>query len=314
MPDTTGTVANLAEYRGQTLTLDPADQKNYTKMHLFGTTADGTGTGTYTFKYETGADTTASVTFPDWCGTVTPPAHIAIGPLSGRYTPTGSDTARCSIYHVEVTNPAPTRKLVSVVLPPNTTPAGNARSYLMALTLEDAQGNFELPNLTGINPFPNDNAPADDQRRGGRDARGERLVHDQAADHDHRHRPVAGRLRGGADPVPHQRRHAAAYSGPFDLTPRARSGSSSARSTAPVTPRRSTASTSRSIRTRPRPSPAPTRAACSRAAGTTRRSRSRCAPATARAPAPRAPSTASTPRATTTSGCPTRAVPGRRGG
>ena len=114
MPDTTGTVANLAEYRGQTLTLDPADQKNYTKLHLFGTTADGTGTGTYTFKYETGADATASVTFPDWCGTVTPPAHIAIGPLSGRYTPTGSDGARCSIYHVAVDNPAPTRKLVSV--------------------------------------------------------------------------------------------------------------------------------------------------------------------------------------------------------
>ena len=54
MPDTTGTVANLAEYRGQTLTLDPADQKNYTKLHFFGTTADGTGTGTYTFKYDDG--------------------------------------------------------------------------------------------------------------------------------------------------------------------------------------------------------------------------------------------------------------------
>ena len=152
-------MANLAEYRGQTLTLDPADQKNYAKLHLFGTTADGTGTGTYTFKYETGADTTASVTFPDWCGSVTPPAHIAIGPLSGRYTPTGSDGARCSIYHVALDNPAPTRKLVAVQLPPNTTPAGNARSYLMALTLEDAQGNFEMPNLTGINPFPNDNTP-----------------------------------------------------------------------------------------------------------------------------------------------------------
>ena len=159
MPDTTGNVANLAEYRGQTLALDPADQKNYTKIHLFGTTADGTGTGTYTFKYETGADTTASVTFPDWCGSVTPPAHIAIGPLSGRYTPTGSDGARCSIYHVALDNPAPTRKLTAIVLPANTTPAGNARSYLMALTLEDAQGDFKMPNLTGINPFPNDTSP-----------------------------------------------------------------------------------------------------------------------------------------------------------
>jgi beta-xylosidase len=158
MPDTTGNVANLAEYRGQTLTLDPADQKNYAKLHLFGTTADGTGTGTYTFKYDTGPDTTATVTFPDWCGSVSPPAHIAIGPGTGRYTPAGQDGARCSIYHVAVDNPAPTRKLVAVQLPPNTSPGGNARSYLMALTLEDAQGNFELPNLTGINPFPNDDS------------------------------------------------------------------------------------------------------------------------------------------------------------
>ena len=210
MPDTTGTVANLAEYRGQTLTLDPADQKNYTKLHLFGTTADGTGTGTYTFKYDTGADATASVTFPDWCGTVTPPAHIAIGPLSGRYTPTGSDTARCSIYHVAVDNPAPTRKLVSVVLPPNTTPAGNARSYLMALTLEDAQGNFELPNLTGINPFPNDNAPpktnvtvgGSPRRTAGTRTKPRITITGTDPSPD-----ASGRR---ADPVPDQRRHAAA--------------------------------------------------------------------------------------------------------
>ena len=51
----------------------------------------------------------------------TAPTHVAIGPLSGRYTPTGSDGARCSIYHVAVDNPAPTRKLVSVTLPPATT-------------------------------------------------------------------------------------------------------------------------------------------------------------------------------------------------
>ena len=54
---------------------------------------------------------------------------------------------------------------MAVQLPPNTTPAGNARSYLMALTLEDAQGDFEMPNLTGINPFPNDNTAAGDRRR-----------------------------------------------------------------------------------------------------------------------------------------------------
>ena len=44
----------------------------------------------------------------------TPPAHIAIGPLTKRWRTSGEDGARCSIYHVAVDNPAPTRKLVSV--------------------------------------------------------------------------------------------------------------------------------------------------------------------------------------------------------
>ena len=213
MPDTTGNVANLAEYRGQTLTLDPADQKTYTKLHFFGTTADGTGrAATYTLQLRRRARTRpSSVTFPDWCGSVTPPAHIAIGPLSGRYTPTGSDGARCSIYHVAVDNPAPTRKLVSVHAAAATpTPAGNARSYLMALTLEDAQGDFEMPDLTGINPFPNDNtAPrdrVDDRRRRPRPSGWYTTtprITITGTD-------AAGRLRRRADPVPDQRRHAAA--------------------------------------------------------------------------------------------------------
>ena len=160
MPDTSGTKANLADFRGQTLTLDPSDQKNYTKLHFFGTTADGTGGGTFTLKYDTGADATVAVTFADWCGSATAPVHVAIGPFTQRYRTTGSDTARCSIYHVAIDNPAPTRKLVAVQLPPATTGGGAAtRAYLMALTLEEVgNNNFETPDLTGVNLYPNDSS------------------------------------------------------------------------------------------------------------------------------------------------------------
>jgi regulation of enolase protein 1 (concanavalin A-like superfamily) len=158
MPDTSGARSNLADFRGQTLTLDPSDQKNYTKLHFFGTTADGTGGGTFTLKYDTGADATVAVTFADWCGSPAAPIHVAIGPMTQRYRTTGSDGARCSIYHVAIDNPAPTRKLVSVQLPPATTGGGTAtRAYLMALTLEEAgNNNFETPDLTGVNLYPND--------------------------------------------------------------------------------------------------------------------------------------------------------------
>jgi hypothetical protein len=160
MPDTSGTKPNLADFRGQTLTLDPSDQKNYTKLHFFGTTADGTGGGTFTLKYDTGADATVAVTFAAWCGSATAPVHVAIGPLSQRYRATGnSDGARCSIYHVAIDNPAPTRKLVSVQLPPATTGGGTAtRAYLMGLTLEEPGNTFETPDLTGVNLYPNDNS------------------------------------------------------------------------------------------------------------------------------------------------------------
>ena len=159
MPDTSGTKPNLADFRGQTLTLDPSDQKLYTKLHFFGTTADGTGGGTFTLKYDTGPDATVAVTFADWCGSATAPVHVAIGPFTQRYRTTGSDGARCSIYHVGFDNPAPTRKLVAIQLPPATTGGGTAtRAYLMALTLEEPGNSFEMPDLTGVNLYPNDSS------------------------------------------------------------------------------------------------------------------------------------------------------------
>ncbi len=164
MPDTTGTKPNLAEFRGQTLALVEADQKNFQRLHFFGTTADGSGGGTFTLSYDTGPDQTVAVSFADWCGSATLPTHIAIGPMTRRWRVTGEDGARCSIYHVALDNPAPTRKLVSVTLPPATSGGGTAtRAYLMALTLEEAGGSFEMPDLTGTNQFPNDDdAPESD--------------------------------------------------------------------------------------------------------------------------------------------------------
>ncbi|MDA0182253.1 DUF1080 domain-containing protein [Solirubrobacter phytolaccae] len=159
MPDTSGTKANFASFTGKTYTLDPADQKAFTKFHVFGTTADGAGGGTFRFNYTDGTFADITVNFADWCGTPTLPAHIAIGPLSGRYTTggSGSDGARCSIFHVPVDNPNPTKKLASWRMPTSTNTGGNVRAYLMAMTLEEPGGSFEMPDLTGVNPFPNDN-------------------------------------------------------------------------------------------------------------------------------------------------------------
>ena len=159
MPDTSGTKPNLAAFNAQTLTLRAEDQKPYAKLHFFGTTSDGgPAGGDFILKYSDGTSATITqVRFPDWCGSPTAAAHRAIGPLSQRYRTTGSDGAPCSIYHFPANNPQPTKTLVSVQLPATTSP-GNApiQSYLMALTLEDANGLFKMPDLSGSLAFPDD--------------------------------------------------------------------------------------------------------------------------------------------------------------
>ena len=169
MPDTTGNVPNLAMFSGQTLPLLTNDQKPYSRLHFFGTTADGSGGGEFTLTYQAANGTNVTrqldVSFPDWCGSPTEAAHIAIGPMTKRWRANnGQDGAPCSIYHVALDNPEPTLKLLSVTLPPNTGGGGTAtRAYLMALTLEDANGDFELPDLSGLNQFPDDDqAPESD--------------------------------------------------------------------------------------------------------------------------------------------------------
>lgn len=171
MPDTSGDKPNFASFTGKTYTLDPADQKLYSKLHFFGTTADGAGGGTFTLRYTDGTTAQTTVNFADWCAAGTATAHIAIGPLSGRNTTTGSDGARCSIFHAPVNNPQPTKTLVGWTMPTSTNAGGNVRAYLMAMTLEEPGGSFEMPDLTGVNPFPNDNtAPTSSVTVGGEPA------------------------------------------------------------------------------------------------------------------------------------------------
>ena len=103
MPDTTGNRSNLAAYRGQPFTIKADQQKAYTALHFFGTSADGTGGGTYTLRFADGTSETATFNFPDWCGNPTAPTHIAIGRFTGRNTTRGGmDGATCAIFHVTV--------------------------------------------------------------------------------------------------------------------------------------------------------------------------------------------------------------------
>ena len=147
MPDTSGNLPNLAAFGGQTLTLPPDDRKAYTRIHFFGTTADGSGGGDFLLTYADGSTQSVPVSFPDWCQS----GHWAIGPLSKRWTPTGQDGAPCGIFHVPAEIDE-AKTLVSVKLPPGTVGGPPEVAYLMALTLEQPDGAFELPDLSGREP------------------------------------------------------------------------------------------------------------------------------------------------------------------
>ena len=164
MPDTSGTQPNLAAFRGQTLELRTEDQKQFSKIHFFGTTTDGgPAGGDFVLRFSDGTTQSIQVRFRDWCDPEDTAAHhVAIGPMTKRYRPNGGeDGAACAIYHVPADVTAG-KTLQSVTLPPNTTPAGtNTQAYLMALTLEEASGAFETPDLSGQLQFPDDQtAPA----------------------------------------------------------------------------------------------------------------------------------------------------------
>ena len=156
MPDTTGTVPNFAGFNGQTLELAAGMQRQYERLHFFGTTADGAGGGDFTLIYADDSKATVNVSFADWCQSASAGSHIAIGPIPGRYTETGDDGAPCSIFHRPIDNPHKDRVLKAVQLPPDTDANDPIRAYLMALTLEEAGSTFRMPYLDGVDPFPTD--------------------------------------------------------------------------------------------------------------------------------------------------------------
>jgi PKD repeat protein len=158
MPDTTGTVRNFAAFRGQGLPLRAADQRVYSKIHFFGTTADGSGGGNFVLRFADGTQQVVNVAFDDWCNaSQTPAEHIAIGPMTQRYRANGGqDGARCSIFHVPA-DMTPGKTLVSIQLPRNTNNAnGTTQAYLIAVTLEEPGGGFRTPDLSGQLQFADD--------------------------------------------------------------------------------------------------------------------------------------------------------------
>ena len=64
MPDTSGNLPNLAAFGGQTLTLAADDRKGYTRIHFFGTTADGSGGGDFLLTYSDGSTQSVPVVVP----------------------------------------------------------------------------------------------------------------------------------------------------------------------------------------------------------------------------------------------------------
>ncbi len=256
MPDTSGSVPNLAKFQGQTLDLAGPDRKVYDRIHFFGMTSDGGPSGgNFTLWFSDGSTETINVLFKDWCAgpSDTLDNHYAIGRLSQRYRTSGGDGADCGIYHVPA-DIATNKILVAVQLPGDTSPMNNAntQSYLMALTLEEPGGFFEMPDLSGTVEFPDDQtaptttielnpdappAGSDGWYRSGvevtligNDGTGgsgvEQMMYRSTAA---RRSPTAGRSRS--------RRTASTRS-------------SIGRSTAPATRRASSRSTSRSMRTR----------------------------------------------------------------
>jgi hypothetical protein len=158
MPDTSGNQPNLAAFQGQTFTLREEDRGNYTRIHFFGMTTDGSGGGDFVLTYAgDGGTQNVTVSFPDWCQN----GHRAIGPLSKRWTLTGSDGAPCSIFH----HPAEideSKQLVSIKFPPNTVGGPPDVAHLMALTLEaeTPEGpSYRMPDLSGREPCAPETIP-----------------------------------------------------------------------------------------------------------------------------------------------------------
>jgi hypothetical protein len=167
MPDTRGVVPNLASMHGQQYVLPPAQRKAYSKLHFFGATTDAqngqASGGDFTLTFEDGTTEKVTVRFRDWAASgATPADHPAIT-TNPRYTTEGTQgNINFYIFHrpIDVSEANRGKVLQSITLPPSSTPGSAVtRAYLMAMTLEDGEGGYEMPILAGDSQFPDDLTP-----------------------------------------------------------------------------------------------------------------------------------------------------------
>ena len=166
MPNTRGTEPNLAAFNGQEYFFADAQRKAYSTLHLFGTATDNGGTptgGDFLLTFADGTTQTATVRFRDWAQPGNTADDHPVIVTNPRYTTSGTQgNINFYIYHrvVQISEQNRGKVLTSIKLPANATPGGtNAEAYLMALTLEDATGGFEMPRLAANAQFPNDDTP-----------------------------------------------------------------------------------------------------------------------------------------------------------
>ena len=163
MPDTRGNVANLASFAGQEYFFTSAQRKAYSELHFFGTATDAgqnPAGGDFTLTFADGSTEKVNVLFRDWVqGNGSAGDHPAV--VADRVTTSGTLSGPFSIFHVTKPISAANRGkvLTSIKLPPDSGRTGTVRAYLMALTLTDAEGAFEMPILAGNANFPNDLTP-----------------------------------------------------------------------------------------------------------------------------------------------------------
>ena len=162
MPDTTGAEPNLASMNGQIVTLPEADRKVYNTLHFFGAATDAgpLAGGEFTLTFADDSTQKVMVQWRDWGnpGTATAQHHPVIGPMEYRHRADGvnDDPVPFFVYHVPI-DVSSSQPLVSVTLPDGVTPPGSViQAYLMALTLEDGGGGFEMPDLSGQLTNPDD--------------------------------------------------------------------------------------------------------------------------------------------------------------
>ena len=167
MPDTRGVEDNLASFAGQEYVLSAAQQKAYSQLHFFGATTDAQGGqasgGDFTLTFADGTVERVTVRFRDWASAGGSESDHAVIRTEPRYTTEGfQGNIPFFIYHkpVAISEANRGKVLTRITLPPNSTPGSTVtRAYLMALTLEEADGAFETPMLATNADFPNDQAP-----------------------------------------------------------------------------------------------------------------------------------------------------------